>query len=94
MQQDIVDALGKATREYQDETPKEKRTDADVTAVMRAAVRSKTSSLRGQFAKHLAVANPYLTSSLEINSLMRQAHFFSYVAMHFNYHLHCSQFCQ
>jgi hypothetical protein len=50
----------KAASKYQDETPKDDRTDAGVTAVMRAAIWSKTTSLRGQSAKHLAVANPKL----------------------------------
>ena len=60
MQQDIIDALDKATRKYQGETPKEERTNGGITMVMWATVRSKTSSLRGQFAKHLAIANPKL----------------------------------
>lgn len=60
MQQDIVGALDKAARKYQDETPKDNRTNTCITVVMRAVVRSKTSLLRGQFGKYLAVANPKL----------------------------------
>jgi hypothetical protein len=60
MQQDIVDASDEAARKYQDETPKDDRTDAGITAVMHAAVRSKTTSLRGQLGKYLVVANPKL----------------------------------
>jgi hypothetical protein len=44
MQQDIADALDKVAKKYQDETPKVDRTDAGVTMVMQAAVKSKTSS--------------------------------------------------
>jgi hypothetical protein len=60
MQQDIADALDEAARKYQDETSKDDGTDAGVTTVMCAVVRSKTTSLRGQFGKYLAVANPKL----------------------------------
>jgi hypothetical protein len=60
MQQDIADASNEVARKYLDENPKEERIDAGVAAVMRAADRSKITSLRGQFGKHLAVANPKL----------------------------------
>ena len=48
----IADASDEAARKYPDKTSKEERTDAGVTMVIQAAVRSKTSSLRRQYAKH------------------------------------------
>jgi hypothetical protein len=58
LQQEIAEAADEAARKYYDETAQEDRSDTDVTALMRAAARSKQNSFRGQFAKHLAVANP------------------------------------
>jgi hypothetical protein len=57
-QQEIAEASDDAARKYYEETPKEDRSDAAVTAVMRAAARTKQQSFRGQFAKYLAIANP------------------------------------
>ena len=58
LQQEIAEAADEAARKYYDETEPHDRSDTDVTALMRAAARSKQQSFRGQFAKHLAVANP------------------------------------
>ena len=57
-QQEIAEAADEAARKYYDETAPEDRSDTDVTSQMRAAARNKQQSFRGQFAKHLAVANP------------------------------------
>jgi hypothetical protein len=58
LQQEIAEAADEAARKYYDETEPNDRSDTDVTALMRAAAKSKQQSFRGQFAKHLAVANP------------------------------------
>jgi hypothetical protein len=60
MQQDITNASDEAARKYFDETPEEERFDYGITAVMRAVAKSKTTSLRRQFGKHLVIANPKL----------------------------------
>jgi hypothetical protein len=58
LQQEIAEAADEAARKYYDETDPKDISDSEVTALMRAAARSKQHSFRGQFAKHLAVANP------------------------------------
>jgi hypothetical protein len=58
LQQEIAEAADDAARKYYDDTAKEDRSDTAITALMRAAARSKQQSFRGQFAKHLAIANP------------------------------------
>jgi hypothetical protein len=58
LQQEIAEAADDAARKYYDETAKEGRSDTAVTALMRAAARSKQQSFKGQFIKHLAIANP------------------------------------
>jgi hypothetical protein len=58
LQQEIVEASDDAATKYYDETPKEERSDTEVTAVMRAAAKTKRHSFRGQFSKYTAVANP------------------------------------
>jgi hypothetical protein len=58
LQQEIAEAADDAVRKYYDETAKEDRSNAAVTVVMRAAARTMQQSFRGQFAKHLAIANP------------------------------------
>jgi phosphoenolpyruvate synthase/pyruvate phosphate dikinase len=58
LQQEIAEALDDAARKYYDETPKEERSDTEVTAVMRAAAKTKRHSFRGQFSKFTTVANP------------------------------------
>jgi len=58
LQQEIAEAADVAARKYYEETAKEDWSDTAVTAVMRAAAKSKQQSFRGQFAKHLAIANP------------------------------------
>jgi hypothetical protein len=58
LQQEIVEASDDAARKYYDETPKDDRSDTEVTAVMRAAAKTKQHSFRGQFSKYTAVANP------------------------------------
>ena len=58
LQQEIADAVDDAARKYYEETAKEDWSDTTVTTLMRAATRIKQQSFRGQFAKHLAVANP------------------------------------
>jgi hypothetical protein len=58
LQQEIAEAADEAARKYYDETDPKDISDTDVTALMRAAAKSKQQSFRGQFAKHLAVANP------------------------------------
>jgi hypothetical protein len=47
-----------AARKYYDETSKEERSDTNVTAVMRAAAKTKLQSFKGHFSKYTAVANP------------------------------------
>jgi hypothetical protein len=58
LQQEIAEAADDAARKYYDETAKEDRSNTDVTAVMRATARSRQQYFKGQFAKHLAIANP------------------------------------
>jgi hypothetical protein len=58
LQQEIAEASNDAARKYYDETPKDERSDTEVTAVMRAAAKTKQHSFRGQFSKYTAVANP------------------------------------
>jgi hypothetical protein len=58
LQQEIVEASDDAARKYYDETPKEERSDTEVTAVMRAAAKTKLHSFKCQFLKYAAVANP------------------------------------
>ena len=58
LQQEIGEASDDAARKYYDETPKEDRSDASVTAAMRSAVRLKHQSFKGQFFKYLLIANP------------------------------------
>jgi hypothetical protein len=57
-QQEIAKASDDAARKYYEETPKEDRNNAAVTAVMRHAANCKQHSFKGQFAKYLAIANP------------------------------------
>jgi hypothetical protein len=57
-QQEIAEASDDAARKYYEETPKEERNDAAVTAVMRHAAKTRQQSFKGQFAKYLAIANP------------------------------------
>ena len=57
-QQEIGEASNDAARKYYDETPKEDKSDAGVTATMRAAARLKHQSFKGQFFKYLSIANP------------------------------------
>jgi hypothetical protein len=52
------EAVDDAARKYYDEIAKEDRSDTAVTTVMKATARSMQQSFRGQFAKHLAIANP------------------------------------
>ena len=58
LQQEIAEAADVAARKYYEETAKEDWSDTAVTALMRAAARSKQQSFRGPFSKHLAIANP------------------------------------
>jgi hypothetical protein len=58
LQQEIAEAADDAARKYYDETAKEDRSDTTVTVLMRAAAKTRQQSFRGQFAKHLAIANP------------------------------------
>jgi hypothetical protein len=58
LQQEIAEAADDVARKYYDETAKEDRSDTVITAVMRAAAKTRQQSFRGQFAKHLAIANP------------------------------------
>jgi hypothetical protein len=57
-QQEIGEASDDAARKYYNETPKEDRNDAGVTAAMRAAAKNKHHSFKGQFFKYLSIANP------------------------------------
>jgi hypothetical protein len=57
-QQEIAEASVDAARKYYEETPKEDRNDAAITAVMKHAAKSRQQSFKGQFAKYLAIANP------------------------------------
>jgi hypothetical protein len=54
LQQEIAEASDDAARKYYEETPESERTSTGVTAVMRAATKSKQHS----FSKFTAVANP------------------------------------
>ena len=58
LQQEIAEVADDATRKYYDETTKEDMSDTTVTTIMRVAARSRQQSFKGQFAKHLTVANP------------------------------------
>ena len=57
-QQEIGEASDDAARKYYDETPMEDRSNASVTAAMRAAAKLKHQSFKGQFFKYLSIANP------------------------------------
>jgi hypothetical protein len=57
-QQEIAEASDDAARKYYEETPKEDRSDAAITAVMKAGAMRKQQSFKGQFAKYLAIVNP------------------------------------
>jgi hypothetical protein len=43
-----------------EDTPEGERTDAGITAAMRAAAKTKAASYRGKFSKFTVVANPKL----------------------------------
>jgi hypothetical protein len=58
LQQEIGEASDDAARKYYDETPKEDKNDAGVTAAMKAAAKNKHHSFKGQFFKYLSIANP------------------------------------
>jgi hypothetical protein len=58
LQQEIAEALDDATRKYYEETPEKDRTTLGVTAVMRAAAKTRQQSFKGQFSKFTTVANP------------------------------------
>jgi hypothetical protein len=57
-QQEIGEASDDAARKYNDETLEEDRSDAGITAAMRAAAKNKHHSFKGQFFKYLSIANP------------------------------------
>jgi hypothetical protein len=58
LQQEIAEASGDAARKYYDETPDDERSTSKVTAIIRAAAKSKHQSFKGQFSKYTAIANP------------------------------------
>jgi hypothetical protein len=58
LQQEIAEASDDAARKYYEETLELERTGLGVTAVMRAAAKSKQQSFKGQFSKFTVVANP------------------------------------
>jgi hypothetical protein len=58
LQQEIAEASDDAARKYYEETPEAERTGPGVTAVMRAAAKTKQHSFKGQFSKFTVVANP------------------------------------
>jgi hypothetical protein len=68
LQQEIAEASDDASMKYYDETPDDERSTSEVTALMRAAAKTKHTSFKGQFSKFIAFANPkfglQLTSSL------------------------------
>jgi hypothetical protein len=55
-----LEASDEAARKYLEETDPEDRSDAEITAVMREAAKTKAASFRGKFSKYTAVANPRL----------------------------------
>jgi hypothetical protein len=71
-QQDISEASDEAARKYIEETDKEDRSDAEITAVMREAAKAKAASFRGKFSKVTTVANPRLGDQFldEVNGLI------------------------
>jgi hypothetical protein len=58
LQQEITEASDDVARKYYEETLEAERTSPGVTAVVRAAAKSKQQSFKGQFSKFTAVANP------------------------------------
>jgi hypothetical protein len=58
LQQEIAEAFDDTSRKYNDETPDDERSTSEVTALMRAAAKTKHTSFKGQFSKYTAVANP------------------------------------
>jgi hypothetical protein len=54
----IDNAADDAARKYYEEIPEKDRTGLGVTAVMRAAAKSKHQSFKGQFSKFTTIANP------------------------------------
>jgi hypothetical protein len=59
-QQEIAEASDEAAQRYMEDTPEGERTDAGITAAMRAAAKTKAASYRGKFSKFTVVANPKL----------------------------------
>jgi hypothetical protein len=47
LQQEIAKALDDAARKYCDETPKDERSDTEVTPLMRVAAKTKLQSFKG-----------------------------------------------
>ena len=60
LQQEISDASDEAAQQYLNETPDDERSDSEVARLMKAAAKSKMTTLKGQWSKYSAVANPKL----------------------------------
>jgi hypothetical protein len=58
LQQEIAEALDDATRRYYVKTIEAEMTSLRVTAMMRAAAKTKQQSFKGQYSKFTAIANP------------------------------------
>jgi hypothetical protein len=59
-QQDILEAFDEATKKYLEETAKGERSDAAITAMMKAFVKAKVASYKGKFSKYTTLAIPRL----------------------------------
>jgi hypothetical protein len=71
-----LEASDEAARKYLEETDKEDRSNADITAVMREATKAKAASFRGKFLKYTVVANPRLGDQFleEVQYLFGHSH--------------------
>jgi hypothetical protein len=74
LHQEIAEASSEAAKKYYEETPIDKESASGVTAVMRAAAKSKHQPFKGQFLKYIVVANP----NWEMNSF-RKSMFLNFI---------------
>jgi hypothetical protein len=82
LQQEIAEASDDAARKYYDETPADERSTSEVTAPMRAAVKTKHQSFKGQFSKYTAVANPKFGDEFLLEVRIPYHHFCQFFLTH------------
>jgi hypothetical protein len=82
LQQEIAEASNDAARKYYDEIPADERSTSEVTALMRAAAKTKHQSFKGQFSKYTAVANPKFGDEFLQEVRIPYHHFCQFLLMH------------